>query len=147
MEQEGTISNTQESKFSKNFNWQNLFIGIFVCVVLLGAYQAIFKDRREVRLFANSDIAESRGNFNQAGTAVGLHTTYYEDGVKHYEVEYSEFGKRNGVYKVWSEKGKLLISKNYSNGKINGESKRWDENGKLIEHEIYENDTLIQKIK
>ena len=62
-----------------------------------------------------------------------------------YREEYVlRYGKKEGEYKEWNEKGQIIEKSNYKDDKLEGEVKRYDEYGKL-NLKFYYKDGKIQK--
>lgn len=122
----------------------NLIFPIILLCVAFGLYSLVFADSRDVFYESDGVTVQSRGKFNEKGQGVGIHTYYYPNGEKSYEMEFNENGALDGQYKNWDENGRLFQISTHSNGKKHGDFKRWDAQNNLIIHEVYENDSLTK---
>ena len=127
------------------FKFQNIIIIAFFLLMFYGLYKFATQDNRMTMYYPDSEVVESRGDFNTLGKPVGIHSYYYENGNLFYEIEYEE-GKRNGEYKKWSRNGQLILMCTYLDGKLDGEMKEWSKDGIIINHEVYKNGNFVKRV-
>ena len=128
-------------------NLKKLILPFIALCILYALYSVFLADNRQVFLHSDGKTIESRGDFNEQGQGIGLHTHYYANGQKHYELTFNHQGKLDGSYTYWYQNGELLSVASYANGLQQGDYKKWDEQNNLIKHEVYRNDSLAEKIK
>ncbi|MEO9569824.1 MAG: hypothetical protein ABJH82_07135 [Polaribacter sp.] len=81
-----------------------------------------------VKLYPNKTIKEKTGFFN--GKKEGVYKVWFNDGKLKLESHYSQ-NVLVGTYKSWWNNGNLASEVNYVNGKMNGVERKWFSDGNL----------------
>ena len=84
--------------------------------------------------------------FRNPNTLEAVVRTYYLDGVKVSEEQFSNYEKwvRDGVTKAWYPNGQLKHEINYRNNTFNGDLKSYYANGQIRRHDQYAQGNLIE---
>lgn len=85
----------------------------------------------------NSEILMSEEHYSN-GKLDGIIVTYYPNGKKTEEIEYSS-GVQNGIHNYFSEEGILIKKLIYENGKLHGPAFYYDAQGQLTIEGFYKN--------
>lgn len=136
-----------QSESIKKNKWSKVIVAIIVVIIFFGLHESFFSDKRQVFYYPDEKVIESRGDFNERGRGIGLHTNYRKDGTKSFETNFNHQGELDGISTYWFDNGQIRITREYMNGVKMGEYKEYNREGKLLIHEVYEKDSLVKKIK
>jgi antitoxin component YwqK of YwqJK toxin-antitoxin module len=141
------LDTPDQTKPVKKSKWTKVLLVLFGLLLLFAVGVQMFGDKRQRMYYPDGKTVHSRGDFNEGGQGIGLHTDYREDGTKSYETNFNNNGNLDGLSTFWFDNGQLRWSNEYVDGVQKGEYKEYDREGNLLVHEIYDNDSLVEKIK